>query len=211
LRRSAFLQPPALSNANRKKCIVFSIIKPFKEIGIADITAVGGKNASLGEKRLQLSSRGINVPDGFATTAFAFHYFLEYNNLDDRLDILLQQLDRKTFFNLRTIGRQARTLMLEAILPAEIEEGVIQAYHDLCGNGECAVSVCSSAIAEDLPQASFAGQHKSYLGVYGSMPLLDAVQKCYASLYSEKAIRYREINGFAHEKVALSVGVQKMV
>jgi pyruvate,water dikinase len=186
-------------------------IKKFKDISIADIAAVGGKNASLGEMFSRLSSKGISVPDGFASTAFAFIEFLEHNALPGKLNALMQQLDRKNYSNLKEIGAQARKLMLDAKLPEKLKEAIIEAYKALCGAAYFEVAVRSSATAEDLPQASFAGQHESYLNIKGEEALLNAVKNCFVSLYTNRAIKYREDNGFAHEKVALSVGVQKMV
>lgn len=186
-------------------------IKQFKEIGIADIAEVGGKNSSLGEMFSRLSSKGITVPDGFATTADAFEEFLADNSLHSRLGDLMQQLDKKSYSNLRELGAKARKLMLDAELPKDFQLAIAHAYKELCGADYSEVAVRSSATAEDLPQASFAGQHESYLNIKGEAALLTAVKKCFASLYTDRAIKYREDNGFAHEKVALSVGVQKMV
>jgi pyruvate, water dikinase len=186
-------------------------IKKFNEISLADIAAVGGKNSSLGEMFSKLSSRGIPVPNGFATTAFAFEEFLSHNNLHLPLYNLLLHLDRKNYSNLKQTGASARKLLLDAQLPKNLQLAVAHAYKELCGNNYFEVAVRSSATAEDLPQASFAGQHESYLNIKGEESLLTAVKKCFASLYTDRAIKYREDNGFAHEKVSLSVGVQKMV
>lgn len=186
-------------------------IKPFKDIGIADIGEVGGKNASLGEMFSHLSEKGITVPDGFATTALAFWTFLDYNKLWEHLLRIMQGLDRKKFTNLKEVGMEARKLMLQAEMPEEISNEIVAAYRLLCKDGDKAMAVRSSATAEDLPQASFAGQHESYLNISGEQQVVKAVQKCFASLYTDRAIKYREDNGFAHEKVALSVGVQNMV
>lgn len=187
-------------------------VKKFNEIGIADLSIVGGKNASLDEMLTQLTSKGIKVPDGFATTAFSFWKFIDTNYLREPLKRLLGKLDTKTFANLKEIGAGARSLILNAKIPDEISEAISKAYIEMCGGGEIyEVAVRSSATAEDLPNASFAGQHESYLNVKGEQGLLQAVQKCYASLYTDRAIKYREDNGFTHEKVALSVGIQKMV
>ena len=187
------------------------LIKKFKEISIADVPLVGGKNASLGEMFTQLTPKGIKVPDGFATTAFSFWYYLDSNKQREVLQEILSQLDRENFSNLRETGHQARELLLNAKMPKDLSNAIIASYKELCGEEYSDVAVRSSATAEDLPDASFAGQHESYLNVKGEEALLDAVQKCYASLYTDRAIKYREDNGFAHEKVALSVGVQKMV
>lgn len=187
-------------------------IKKFDEISISDLAAVGGKNASLGEMLTKLTSKGIHVPDGFATTAFAFWTFLDRNDLRAPLQALIDRLDRNTYANLKQIGAEARNMIMDAKMPNEIRESIMQAYQQLCGGKDYfEVAVRSSATAEDLPTASFAGQHESYLNVKGEEALLVAVQKCYASLYTDRAIKYREDKGFAHDKVALSVGVQRMV
>lgn len=188
-----------------------SYIKKFNEIGIADIGAVGGKNASLGEMFSKLSFKGIPVPDGFATTAFAFEEFLSHNKLHSPLYDLLLRLDRKSYSNLKETGAAARKLLLDAELPPNLQLAIAHSYKELCGNTYIEVAVRSSATAEDLPQASFAGQHESFLNITGEYAVLAAVKKCFASLYTDRAIKYREDNGFAHEKVALSVGIQKMV
>jgi len=186
-------------------------IKEFKEIHIEDVPSVGGKNASLGEMFNELSSKGIVIPNGFATTAAAFHYFLDYNTIAIPLKNLLEKLDIITFKNLKEIGAEARSIIENAKMPSDLSEEVIKAYKELCDKNYFEVAVRSSATAEDLPQASFAGQHESFLNIKGEYELLKAVQKCYASLYTDRAIKYREDNGFAHEKIALSVGIQKMV
>ena len=186
-------------------------IKQFNEISIADIALVGGKNASLGEMFLKLSSKGISVPDGFATTAYAFEEFLTHNSLHSKLDDLMSQLDRSNYENLNETGAKARELMLAGELSQNLQSSVLQAYKELCGENDDEVAVRSSATAEDLPQASFAGQHESYLNIRGGAALLNAIKKCYASLYTDRAIKYRAENGFAHQKVALSVGIQQMV
>ncbi len=186
-------------------------IKKFSEISIDDVPTVGGKNASLGEMYNKLSSKGIRVPDGFATTAFAFQKFLEFNKITTTLKALLSSLNKKDFSNLDEVGAKARTIISNAKMPDEISKEIIQHYHDLCGNKPIEVAVRSSATAEDLPNASFAGQHESYLNIKGDEAVIDAVHKCFTSLYTARAIKYREDNGFAHDKVLLSVGVQKMV
>ena len=183
----------------------------FKQISIDDVGIVGGKNASLGEMYNRLSGKGIQVPDGFATTAFAFWNFLDQNKLWEHLLSIMNGLDKKKFENLKETGSRARALIMSAQLPEELETAIIESYRTLWGDAEEAVAVRSSATAEDLPEASFAGQHESYLNVQGTTEVLKAVKKCFASLYTDRAIKYREDHGFAHEKVALSVGIQKMV
>ena len=185
--------------------------KKFKDITIADLPDVGGKNSSLGEMYSNLSAKGISVPNGFATTALAFWTFLDYNKLWERLLRLLHTLDRAKFSNLKEIGSKARELMMQADMPDDIVKAIVQEYRELCNDGDKDVAVRSSATAEDLPQASFAGQHESFLNIKEEKEVVLAVQKCFASLYTDRAIKYREDNGFAHEKVALSVGVQNMV
>lgn len=189
-----------------------SVIKKFRDIHLADVPQVGGKNASLGEMFSELSTQGVRVPDGFATTALAFWVFLDTNRLRQPLIELMKQLDKKQFTNLGAIGKQARNLILDADLPDDLAQAITKGYQELGGTADqFAVAVRSSATAEDLPQASFAGQHESYLNIRGTQHLLTAVRKCFASLYTDRAIKYREDNGFAHESIALSVGVQKMV
>ncbi|RYF87538.1 MAG: phosphoenolpyruvate synthase [Chitinophagaceae bacterium] len=186
-------------------------IKRFSEISLRDLPLVGGKNASLGEMFSQLSAKGVVVPDGFATTAAAFWTFLNDNGLREMLQQLMASLDTDKFTNLKETGEKARALILNAQLPKKVIDALLSAYRSMNESEQFSFAVRSSATAEDLPQASFAGQHESYLNIRGEEQLLQAVKKCFASLYTNRAIKYREDNGFAHEKVALSVGVQKMV
>jgi pyruvate,water dikinase len=186
-------------------------IKRFSDINLADIPLVGGKNASLGELFTHLSTEGIRVPDGFATTALAFWNFVDSNQIREALAKLMQQLDRKHFSNLREIGQKARALILSVALPEALSSAIADAYQHLGVGQPIEVAVRSSATAEDLPNASFAGQHESYLNIKGREALLEAVKKCFASLYTDRAIKYREDKGFDHGKIALSVGIQKMV
>jgi|SRR5690348_1940792 len=188
-----------------------SYIRRFENISINDVGSVGGKNASLGEMFNNLSAKGIRVPDGFATTAFAFKKFLEYNKIAAPLKQLMLTLDRKDYLNLDEISMRARALMTNGKMPGELKEKIAEAYSTLCGDKETEVAVRSSATAEDLPNASFAGQHESFLNIKGAEAVVEAVHKCFTSLYTARAIKYREDNGFAHEKVLLSAGVQKMV
>lgn len=186
-------------------------IKKFSEIRITDTPKVGGKNSSLGEMFSMLSSKGIPVPDGFATTAFAFAEFLTQNKLHAKLFDLTDSLDTDKYSNLKEIGSRAREWILAGQFSDQFKSLIIKSYHELCPENNCAVAVRSSATAEDLPQASFAGQHESYLNIKGEEALLLAIKKCFASLYTDRAIKYRHENGFNHHTVALSVGVQKMV
>lgn len=188
---------------------VFTI--PFALISNKDVALVGGKNASLGEMFNNLHPLGISIPDGFATTADAFRLFLKENKLEEPLQKLLESLDLKEFSNLIDISQNARRLVLQASLPDRLQREIIESYNDLCKGNEMEVAVRSSATAEDLPTASFAGQHDSFLNIKGKEALLDAVKKSFASLYNARAIKYRVDNGFEHDKVALSAGVQLMV
>jgi pyruvate,water dikinase len=182
-------------------------------VSLADLALVGGKNASLGEMIQQLSNQGVNVPSGFATTATAYRYFMQSAGLEAELGKLFADLDIEDVNQLRQKGRQARSLILQTSFPAELEEAIATAYNHLCQRYgfDTDVAVRSSATAEDLPDASFAGQQETYLNVHGLAAVLDACHRCFASLFTDRAISYRQIKGFDHLDVALSVGVQKMV
>jgi pyruvate,water dikinase len=190
----------------------------FEEVGIQDIPLVGGKNASLGEMIQQLTPQGVNVPTGFATTAFAYRYFVKEAGLEEKLRQLFSDLDVEDVNNLRERGRQARSLVLNTPFPKDLQAAIATAYQRLCERyGTSAsdlgvdVAVRSSATAEDLPDASFAGQQETYLNVQGVQGVLESCHRCFASLFTDRAISYRTIKGFDHFEVALSVGVQKMV
>ncbi|MFN9397676.1 MAG: phosphoenolpyruvate synthase [Pseudanabaena sp.] len=187
----------------------------FEEVGIADIPLVGGKNASLGEMIRQLQPKGVNVPNGFATTAYAFRHFIERAGLEAKLRELFADLDIEDMNNLRDRGRMARALVLSTPFPDDLQMAIAMSYQKLCDCYECGkesdVAVRSSATAEDLPDASFAGQQETYLNVYGANEVVEACHRCFASLFTDRAISYRTINGFDHFDIALSVGVQKMV
>ncbi|MGZ4056705.1 MAG: phosphoenolpyruvate synthase [Bacteroidia bacterium] len=189
------------------------LIIPYDKINNTNVSIVGGKNASLGEMIKHLQPLGINIPDGFATTSDVFRLFLSENKLNDKLNKLLDSLDKKEFSNLNTISKEAKALLLQAALPLSFQKEIIEHYNELCKKAgrELDVAVRSSATAEDLPTASFAGQHDSYLNVKGTDAVVKAVQNCFASLYNARAIKYRVDNGFDHSKVALSAGVQLMV
>lgn len=186
-------------------------IKAFRELGINDVALVGGKNASLGELVGKLTSFGINTPDGFAITADAYKALLEENDAFSHLTHILSGLDRKNYSNLADIGNQARTVLQQCNMSDELCEEILESYKNLGKGQKLSVAVRSSATAEDLPNASFAGQHESYLNIRGKESLLHAVKKCFVSLFTDRAIKYREDNGFDHMKVYLSVGVQRMV
>jgi len=186
-------------------------ILPFSHLRNTDVPRVGGKNASLGEMFNELASEGIRVPDGFAVTAAAFRYFLASNQLEAPLRAALARLHTPTLDNLAEVAKACRELMQGASLPADLQEAILAAHRALNPDQVFSVAVRSSATAEDLPDASFAGQHESYLNISGDARLLAAVQRCYVSLFNDRAIKYREDNGFVHMDVALSVGVQRMV
>ncbi|MEH2116013.1 phosphoenolpyruvate synthase [Nostoc sp.] len=190
-----------------------SLILWFDEVGIADIPLVGGKNASLGEMIQQLTPKGINVPTGFATTAYAYRYFIQSAGLEAKLRKLFADLDVEDVKNLRERGKKARSLLIHTPFPVELREAIATAYHRLCEqyHTETDVAVRSSATAEDLPDASFAGQQETYLNVVGAEGVLAACHKCFASIFTDRAISYRHAKGFDHFSIALAVGVQKMV
>ncbi|MBI3597825.1 MAG: phosphoenolpyruvate synthase [Nitrospirae bacterium] len=185
----------------------------FKEIGIDDIPRVGGKNASLGEMVRELAAKGVMVPNGFAITAEAYRGFIREARLDQTIRETLEGLDTRDLENLRRRGLKIRQAIVSASLPAELEQAIADAYDHLSdqARGPLDVAVRSSATAEDLPDASFAGQQETYLNVQGQRALLEACKRCFASLFTDRAISYRTDKGFEHLKVALSIGVQRMV
>ncbi|MBZ0098790.1 MAG: phosphoenolpyruvate synthase, partial [Taibaiella sp.] len=186
-------------------------ILPFSQMVLTDIPKVGGKNASLGEMITTLASKNINVPEGFALTADAYWLFITQNSLKEKLTSVLATLDTKELSNLHEVGEACRKLVSGAELPGAIKQELLDAYHRMSGTEEMSVAVRSSATAEDLPTASFAGQHDSFLNIKGDKALQEAVHKCYVSLFNDRAIKYRVDNGFEHMDVALSIGIQRMV
>jgi len=176
-----------------------------------DVSRVGGKNASLGEMISRLSSAGIQVPGGFATTSYAYQMFLAGSALPERINHLLDDLDAENLQQLASAGATIRGWLLEAPLPEELEQAIRTAYDRLGSSQDIAVAVRSSATAEDLPEASFAGQQESFLNVRSIEHVLKAVRKVFASLFNDRAIAYRVHQGYAHAEVALSVGIQRMV
>ena len=188
-------------------------IRWFDEIGIDDIPTVGGKNASLGEMCRELKGKGVKVPNGFAITAEAYRYVLREASLDEKIKEILSDLDTHDLENLRQRASQVRQAILSVELPEDLEAEIIDAYSRLRGSDlhPPDVAVRSSATAEDLPDASFAGQQETYLNVQGHRALLHTCRQCFASLFTDRAISYRADRGFEHEKIALSIGVQRMV
>lgn len=186
----------------------------FSEIGIEAVPSVGGKNASLGEMYRELTPKGVKVPNGFAINAAGYRYFIERSGLSGRIRQLLESLDTRDIEKLRFAGSQIRHSILAAELPEDLKGEILAAYRELsgsAGNELADVAVRSSATAEDLPDASFAGQQETYLNVQGNEALLHSCKRCFASLFTDRAISYRVDKGFDHLKIALSVGVQLMV
>jgi pyruvate,water dikinase len=223
---------------NIKKNMEF--VQWFSDVGISDVNQVGGKNASLGEMIRHLTDKGIHIPYGFCTTAHAYRTFLKENKLEDKLANILRDIDPENLSDLREKGRAARALILNAKLPSELAKEILERYRDLShiyihagakgiepsrmdqeglrhrphqmiSERRVDVAVRSSATAEDLPTASFAGQQETFLNVHGDRELLHSCIKCYASLFTDRAISYRISNGFDHMDVALSIGIQKMI
>ncbi len=190
-----------------------SFVLWFDQLGIEDVPLVGGKNASLGEMYSSLSSKGVRIPNGFAITAYAYRYLLEKAKLMEKLREILEGLDTSNMQDLQDRGHRARALIREAEFPPELRDAIFEAYDNLCKQygPDTDVAVRSSATAEDLPDASFAGQQETYLNVRGKAALLEACKKCFASLFTNRAISYRQDKGFDHFSIALSIGVQKMV
>ncbi|MDG3087729.1 phosphoenolpyruvate synthase [Vibrio hannami] len=181
-------------------------------LGMDDVDKVGGKNASLGEMVSNLANVGVSVPNGFATTAFAFHQFLEFEGLNQRIYNTLNTLDIDDVKALQQAGTTIRQWILEAPFPSELEQNIREYYRSLTdGNPEISVAVRSSATAEDLPDASFAGQQETFLNIKGIDAVLEATKHVFASLFNDRAISYRVHQGFDHEGIALSVGIQRMI
>ena len=194
---------------------MYKHLKFFDEVNLKDIPQVGGKNASLGEMRQHLAPKGVNLPNGVATTADAYRYFLRETGLDKRIGDTIAGLNVKDVRDLAVRGAKIRSMIVKTAFPKDFETEIRQAYKELslrCGsNKDIVVAVRSSATAEDLPNASFAGQQETYLNIKGERDVLKATKNCIASLFTNRAIAYRVENGFDHMKVALSVGIQQMV
>ena len=191
-----------------------ALVVPFENLRMTDVEAVGGKNASLGEMISQLPTgpEGVRVPTGFATTAHAFRAFLSHDGLDTKINAVLDALDTEDVRALAVAGGQIRALVEAQPFPADFEQAVRNSFATLCaGNDQASFAVRSSATAEDLPDASFAGQQETFLNVVGIEDVLHKMKEVFASLYNDRAISYRVHQGFAHADVALSAGVQRMV
>lgn len=198
----------AIAMTKTKKFIVW-----FKNLTIKDVPLVGGKNASLGEMYRELVKKGINIPNGFAITAPAYFHFLKKAKIQKQIKNILKDLNTENLENLKEHGQKVRQTILSARLPSDLERKIRENYHKLEQEygKQVDVAVRSSATAEDLPDASFAGQQETFLNIRGEEALLEACRKCFASLFTNRAISYREDKGFSHFKVGLSVAVQKMV
>ncbi len=201
-----------MGSDNRKKFILW-----FNEISIEDVPLVGGKNASLGEMYQKLVKKGIKVPNGFAITAYAYRYFLKYAGIEDEIRRILKDLDTHNIQNLMRKGREVRDIIRHAEFPPDLTQAIYEAYDKLAeefgqkGMDNLDVAIRSSATAEDLPDAAFAGQQDTYLNIRGRRSVIDACRKCFASLFTNRAISYRHDKGFGQFDVSLSIAVQKMV
>ena len=202
---------------SKKKFILW-----FGEIGIDDVPLVGGKNASLGEMYQKLGSKGIKVPNGFAITAYAYRYFLKYAGIEEEIKKTLKGLDTHNIYNLMAKGREVREIITHAEIPPDLTQAIYTAYDKLGAEftekgspdhvlNNVDVAIRSSATAEDLPDASFAGQQDTFLNIRGRRSVIDACRKCFASLFTNRAISYRHDKGFGQFEVSLSIAVQKMV
>jgi pyruvate,water dikinase len=185
----------------------------FEHLRMTDVGDVGGKNASLGEMISQLAASQVRVPGGFATTALAYREFLAYQGLADRINAALDALNVDDVEKLAKVGAQIRQWVVDTPFPPKLEDEIKQEYELLIASSgaEASFAVRSSATAEDLPDASFAGQQESFLNIHGYDNILHAIKEVFASLYNDRAIAYRVHKGFAHAEVALSAGVQRMV
>ena len=194
---------------------MYKYLKFFEELSIDDIPQVGGKNASLGEMYHHLRPQGVNLPNGVATTADAYRYFLDQAGLNQHISDMLQGLDVSNVHDLAARGSAIREAIVNATLPEDFQEEIRRGYRELCQKcgheGDMVVAIRSSATAEDLPNASFAGQQATFLNIKGEHQVVQSVKECIASLFTDRAIVYRVTNGFDHMKVALSVGIQQMV
>ncbi len=187
-------------------------VRWFSSLAMADLEEVGGKNSSLGEMIGNLASAGVRVPDGFVTTATAYREFIRRGGLADRVTRLMSGLDSDDVDALASVGLEVRAAIIEQPLPVDLEREVRVAYEQLTtDNPGASFAVRSSATAEDLPDASFAGQQETFLNIRGIDQVLRAITEVFASLYNDRAIAYRVHHGFDHEQVALSAGVQRMV
>ena len=194
--------------------MAINFILSLSKVGINDIEIVGGKNASLGEMIQHLAALGVNIPNGFVITVDAYRQFINYNGLEGTIKHIINNIDYNDLESLRRGGHQVRLLIRNGRFEKDMSEDIIKAYEQLSadyGQDFTDVAVRSSATAEDLPDASFAGQQETFLNVAGPATLMDCVRNCFASLFTDRAISYRQTFGYDHFAVALSICVQKMV
>ena len=198
-----------LKRINRKKALILW----FKELGIKDVPLVGGKNASLGEMYQKLTPKGVKIPNGYAVTAHAYHHLLKHAGIKDDIKKILSDLNVKDIANLEERGHKVRSAILNTTFPEDLNIAILKGYKEMEKKygKNCDVAIRSSATAEDLPDASFAGQQETFLNVRGDREVLEACHKCFASLFTNRAIFYREEKKFDHFSIGLSIAVQKMV
>lgn len=197
----------------RKRARNTELVLWFKELGIKDVPLVGGKNASLGEMYQKLTKKKVKIPNGFAVTAYAYHYLTEHAGIKDDIKRILKGLNPQDIRDLQDKGHKVRQTILNTTFPEDLNEAIIKAYRKMekMYGKHCDTAVRSSATAEDLPDASFAGQQETFLNIRGDHDLLEACKKCFASLFTDRAIAYREEKGYDHFTIGLSIAVQKMV
>jgi len=183
----------------------------YKKVSHKDLPLVGGKNASLGEMIKSLSKKGVSVPGGFAITTESYWAFLKENNIEKELKKLLKNYDRNSTKSLRETGKKAREIIMKGKFPQEVEDAIRKSYREMCKKGLVTVAVRSSAVCEDAPDTSFAGQFETFLNISGEDNILKYVKECIASSFNDRVIAYREEKKVPHLKFALSVGIQKMV
>ena len=200
-----------MSNQQQKNDVLGAYVLPFEQLRMTDVESVGGKNASLGEMISQLAAAGVRVPTGFATTAVAFRDFLAHNNLTERIQKRLENLNIDDVRALAVAGSEIRSWIETAPFQSRLDEEIRVAFAKLDDSGNGSFAVRSSATAEDLPDASFAGQQETFLNIAGIDDVLKKIRVVFASLYNDRAISYRVHKGFAHAEVALSAGIQRMV
>ncbi|HEY0898857.1 MAG TPA: PEP/pyruvate-binding domain-containing protein, partial [Sphingobacteriaceae bacterium] len=189
-------------------------ISDLQQVGIQDIPEVGGKNASLGEMLQHLTDLGIRIPGGFVITVSAYQAFLTYNDLEHKISRTIKNTDFEDLNSLRSCGHEIRSMVLKGTMPPYLHREIVQAYKELSERYRTCnmdVAVRSSATVEDLPDASFAGQQETFLNVCGAGELVESVKKCFASLFTDRALSYRENLNFDHFSIGLSVCVQRMV
>ncbi|MEA2092691.1 MAG: PEP/pyruvate-binding domain-containing protein, partial [Patescibacteria group bacterium] len=184
---------------------------PYEKLSYKDLSLVGGKNASLGEMIKNLTKKGVAVPSGFAVTTESYWDFLKENGIQEKIEEILKNYDRKSTKSLIETGKRARKLIMKAELPSDVKKAITESYREIGKGKNISVAVRSSAVCEDAPDASFAGQFETFLNIFGEENVLKAVKECIASSFNDRVIAYREEKNVPHLEFALSVGVQRMV